>query len=281
MLLLFLLLLVVATRAYIAPQSYRLRRVSLYHEACENTGGPKNDDKDFTAMLDSLDELIAQDGFGKELTSGSVNNLSSSSSSSSVVEQSGPASLPLSKYVAVMIGIVFGFSYYLFENFTFGNDALANGATLLKLAEADSVSLNDAMCAKNLKNKPTVIDFYAPWCENCKTLAPTLKQLESAYKNDINFITIDGSNPKNSDLVSRFHVDGIPQLSFINRKGELLTSLVGAVPKPILKEELDAFLTDKGELPYSGMTPSMFNEQPETAVELERGTCTLPTTTYQ
>lgn len=306
--------LVVASQAFLAPV-YRSRSMNLYHEACEKNKGPKSDD--YNAMLDSLDELIARDGSDLTAT-GSVSSLSPPSTDSG-----SPGSLPLSKFAAVIVGIVFGFSYYLFENFTFGNDALANGATLLKLAEADSVSLNDAVCAKNLRNKPTVIDFYAPWCENCKTLAPTLKQLESAYKNDINFITIDGSNPKNSDLVARFHVDGIPQLSFINKRGkhcliaslllsslfaimitmmfktnlypthhlrsnhltyiatgELLTSLVGAVPKPILKEELDAFLTEKGELPYSGMTPAMFDERPETAVELEKATCELPAT-YQ
>lgn len=33
--------------------------------------------------------------------------------------------------------------------------------------------------------RPTVVDFYAEWCENCKEMAPTLRQLEGRYKDKV------------------------------------------------------------------------------------------------
>lgn len=33
--------------------------------------------------------------------------------------------------------------------------------------------------------RPTLVDFYAEWCENCKEMAPTLRALEGRYKNKV------------------------------------------------------------------------------------------------
>lgn len=58
--------------------------------------------------------------------------------------------------------------------------------------------------------KPTVIDFYADWCESCKAMAPSMRSIESQYKDKVNFVTLDGSNTKNGKrcLIVRetFHI---------------------------------------------------------------------------
>ena len=43
-------------------------------------------------------------------------------------------------------------------------------------------------------------------------------------------------------MVKRFRVDGIPHLAFIDSNLEVKTALVGAVPKPILKDQILALL---------------------------------------
>jgi hypothetical protein len=43
-------------------------------------------------------------------------------------------------------------------------------------------------------------------------------------------------------MVKRFRVDGIPHLAFIGSNAEVKTALVGAVPKPILSDEVSALL---------------------------------------
>ena len=52
--------------------------------------------------------------------------------------------------------------------------------------------------------KPTVIDFYADWCESCKVMAPSMRSIETQYKDKINFVTIDGSNAKNGAFIFDF-----------------------------------------------------------------------------
>lgn len=39
-------------------------------------------------------------------------------------------------------------------------------------------------------------------CENCRIMAPRMKEIEEQFKNQINFIVVDGSSEKNYDLVS-------------------------------------------------------------------------------
>lgn len=97
-------------------------------------------------------------------------------------------------------------------------------------------------------------------------MAPSMRSVETQYRDRINFISVDGSNSKNgmtkvpvcssqspnlyltssllltADLVKMFRVDGIPHLAFIGSDQEVKTALVGAVPKPILKDQITALL---------------------------------------
>lgn len=126
-----------------------------------------------------------------------------------------------------------------------------SGIALLHAMERDSESLQTAVC----NGKPTIIDFYADWCESCKAMAPTMRGIELQYRDDVNFVTINGASSSNADLVDRFKVDGIPHLTFLGKDGEVKTALVGAVPKKIMKEQMEAF-TKGSDLPYYGLTPS-------------------------
>ena len=118
---------------------------------------------------------------------------------------------------------------------------------LLHAMEADSKPLNVAFC----NGKPTLIDFYADWCESCKLMAPTMRQLEVVYGDKINFVTIDGTKAKNAGLVDRFQVDAIPQVSLLSADLDLQVSLVGAVPPNVLEQDIAAVLNHKS-LPYEG-----------------------------
>lgn len=129
------------------------------------------------------------------------------------------------------------------------NAAETTGVALLRKMEAESVPLGQALC----DDKPTVVEFFAPWCESCKETAPSMRALELQYRDKVNFVAIDGSNADNAKLVSLFGVDGIPHLAFITKDTEVKTALVGAVPKSIVQNNLDALLqTPQSPLPYEG-----------------------------
>ena len=135
--------------------------------------------------------------------------------------------------------------------FSFQHVNPVNGVTLLHAMEKDSVALPIALC----NGKPTMIEFYADWCESCKAMAPTMREMELSYGDKVNFITLDGTNSRNSALVDRFRVDGIPHVAFIAKDTELKTSLVGAAPKTIIENDIKALISNKKELPYVGMDP--------------------------
>lgn len=105
--------------------------------------------------------------------------------------------------------------------------------------------------------RPTVVDFWAPWCENCKMAAPTLQKLEEEYKDKVNFVMINGDAPEAWPLIERFGVDGIPHMAMISAEGDVETALIGPIPKRVLEADLEVMLENaaqkkegKQELPY-------------------------------
>jgi len=91
-------------------------------------------------------------------------------------------------------------------------------------------------------HKPTVVDFWAPWCENCKMSAATLSKIESEYKDKVNFILVNGDEPAAFDLIDKFGVDAIPHLALINHDGFVETALIGPVSGKVLRDDLNVML---------------------------------------
>ena len=100
--------------------------------------------------------------------------------------------------------------------------------------------------------KPTVMDFWAPWCENCKAEAPTMKKIETVYGNRVNFILVNADQGEAWPLIERFGVDAIPHMAMISSSGSVETALIGEVPGSILKQDIDALLEgkDRDSLPF-------------------------------
>ena len=90
--------------------------------------------------------------------------------------------------------------------------------------------------------KPTVIDFWAPWCPSCLAGAPTLRAVEIEYADRVNFVSIDADLRENWPLVQLFGVDSIPHLALVDGGGVVETALVGPVSRSVLSADIDAML---------------------------------------
>lgn len=84
-------------------------------------------------------------------------------------------------------------------------------------------------------DKPTLVDFWAPWCGPCKAIAPLLEELAGA-RDDVRIVKINVDD--NPQTAQQFNVRAIPTLLlFVN--GEVKETKIGAVQK----SELEAMLS--------------------------------------
>lgn len=86
---------------------------------------------------------------------------------------------------------------------------------------------------------PVLVDFWAPWCSPCKSIAPIIDELAKDYAGKVKFVKINTDDHK--ETATSYNVRGIPTLFFF-KSGELKERIVGAVSKAEISKTLDKVL---------------------------------------
>jgi len=104
---------------------------------------------------------------------------------------------------------------------------MAEGILNLNEAEFDSTITT--------ATAPVVVDFWAPWCGPCRTIAPILEDVATEMGDDVVIAKINVD--ENQALAQRFSVRAIPTLLFF-KGGEVQGQEVGLVQKDALKAKI-------------------------------------------
>ncbi len=86
---------------------------------------------------------------------------------------------------------------------------------------------------------PVVIDFWATWCGPCRMIAPIIEEMANEFEGKAKICKLDVDN--NQQTAMQFGIRSIPTV-LIFKNGEVVESIVGAVPKQQIVSKLEAHM---------------------------------------
>ncbi len=88
-------------------------------------------------------------------------------------------------------------------------------------------------------DKPVIVDFWAVWCGPCRIVGPIVQEIGEDYADQAIVGKLDVDH--NPDAARKYSIRNIPTILFF-KNGEVVDKQVGAVPKQVLVQKLEALL---------------------------------------
>ena len=108
---------------------------------------------------------------------------------------------------------------------------------------ANYVDVTDASFENEVlkSDVPVLVDFWAPWCGPCRSIAPHVEALGDLYTGQLKVAKVNVD--KNQQIAGNYGIRGIPAI-LVFKNGEIANQLTGmpANPKGKLKELVESVL---------------------------------------
>jgi thioredoxin 1 len=85
-------------------------------------------------------------------------------------------------------------------------------------------------------DRPTLVDFWAPWCGPCRAVGPVLEDLARSYNGRLNVVKVNVD--ENPWVAQRYNIMSIPALLMF-RDGQVRDTQVGFSSKEHLAAMID------------------------------------------
>jgi thioredoxin 2 len=105
------------------------------------------------------------------------------------------------------------------------------GAPSVPIDVADSAAFDAAAAGSAL---PLLVDFWAPWCGPCRSVAPELARV--AQSNAGRYLVVKVNTDELTDVAERFRIRSIPTLALVSG-GREIDRIAGARPA----QDIEAF----------------------------------------
>jgi len=129
------------------------------------------------------------------------------------------------------------------------SDKTAAGA-----GEGDIVDVTDASFMQDVieesRNRPVVIDLWAPWCGPCRQLTPSLESAVAAKKGAVRLAKVNID--ENPGIAQQFRVQSIPAV-FVVDQGKAFQGFQGALPESQVKAFIDEIAGPQGPSDIDGV----------------------------
>lgn len=108
------------------------------------------------------------------------------------------------------------------------------------IKDADMASfMNDVVEASKIT--PVLVDFWAEWCEPCKTLTPMLEKVVREARGTVKLVKVDAD--KNQELAQQLRIQSLPTVMAF-KDGQPIDGFTGALPESEIKNFIAKFASD-------------------------------------